>query len=73
MNVLKCPKCGSLNLYDDDCFDVETTFDYNRENEIVIRRINGRCEDCETELLWEDVYEFVESANVKVVNDNGKI
>ena len=66
---LKCPHCGSLNVDYSDCYDTEITFDSEKENEIVIRKMNGYCGDCgATDLLWEEIYEFVGVRNVMVNN-----
>ena len=66
---LKCPHCGSLNVDYSDCYDTEKAFDYEKENEIVIHRMNGYCEDCgATDLQWEEVYEFTGYQNIKVNN-----
>lgn len=59
MEELKCPHCGGTNVSASDCFDIEVTFDYNIYNEVVLRKINGYCDDCgATDLLWTEVYEF---------------
>ena len=56
MEELKCPHCGSENVDVDDCYDTEITFDSQRENEIVIRKVSGYCGDCDaTDLLWEEI------------------
>lgn len=65
MEELKCPHCGSLNVDYGDCYDTEITFDHQRENDIVIRKMNGYCGDCGADdLLWEEIYEFVGVRNV---------
>ena len=59
MEELICPHCGSTEVYVSDCFDTEVTFDYNIQNEVVLRKINGYCDGCgATDLLWTEVYEF---------------
>lgn len=59
MNELKCPHCGSTEVYDSDCFDMEITFDDNTGNDVVLRKINGCCDNCgATDLLWTEVYEL---------------
>ncbi len=67
MEELKCPHCGSENIESDDCYDIEVTFDRERENEVVLRHINGYCEDCGAlDLQWTEVYEFIGYKGVKV-------
>ena len=59
MEELKCPHCGSTEVYDSDCFDVEITIDYNTGKEVVLRKMNGYCDSCgATDLIWTEVYEF---------------
>lgn len=59
MEELKCPHCGGTNVSASDCFDTEIAFDYNIHNEVVLRKINGYCDDCgATDLLWTEVFEF---------------
>ena len=66
---LKCPHCRSLNVNYGDCYDTETTFDAEKENEIVIRKMDGYCGDCgATDLLWEEIYEFVGVRNIMANN-----
>lgn len=69
MEELKCPHCGSENVDVDDCYDTEITFDPQRENEIVVRKVSGYCCDCDaTDLLWEEIYEFVGVRNIMTNN-----
>lgn len=69
MEELICPHCGSDEVYDSDCFDTEVTFDYNINNEVVLRKINGYCDGCgATDLLWTEVYEFKGYKNVMANN-----
>ena len=65
MNKLICPHCGSTDVSESDCFDIETTFDYNRCNEVILRKISGYCDGCgATDLLWTEVYEFAGYDNI---------
>ncbi len=51
---LKCPKCGSTNVEEYDCFDVAT------EETVIHRRyFCGNCADCGADLQWVQVYKFV--------------
>ena len=69
MEELKCPHCGSLNVDCSDCYDTEITFDHQRENDIVIRKMNGNCGDCgATDLLWEEIYEYTGVRNIMTNN-----
>ena len=69
MQELKCPHCGSLSVDYGDCYDTEITFDHQRENDIVIRKMIGYCEDCgATDLLWEEVFEYIGVRNVMTNN-----
>ena len=66
MEELKCPHCGSTEVYDSDCFDIEVTLDYNTANEVVLRNINGYCDNCgATDLIWTEVYEFIGCRDIK--------
>ena len=69
MKALKCPHCGSTDLRDLDCYDMEVTFDYNIDNEVVLRKINGYCFDCGAkDLVWTEVYEFTECKDIRIIN-----
>ena len=60
MKELKCPHCGSLNVNYDDCFDCECCDD------IVIRKYSGSCMDCDTNLTWEEEFEFKQYSNIVI-------
>lgn len=49
---LKCPKCGSENIIDNDRFDIEFNFDKVRAYYI------GYCQNCETVLKWAECFTF---------------
>lgn len=69
MVEFKCPHCGSIDIGDSDCSDIEVTFDYKRKNDVVLRKINGYCENCgATDLTWTEVYELVGCKDLKVSN-----
>lgn len=69
MEELKCPHCGGLNVDYSCSYEIETSFDFQRGNEIVIRKMNGYCDDCgATDLLWEEIYEFVGVRNIMTKN-----
>ena len=51
---LKCPKCGSRKIAEDDCFDTESSY----FNLYFIEYYNGHCKECKTELQWEVRYSF---------------
>ena len=59
-NKLICPVCGREDsvLYD-DCFDFECEGDY------VIRNYVGHCHNCNTELLWDEIYNFSHYENIR--------
>jgi hypothetical protein len=52
----ECPCCGANqdHLQEDDVIDT-----YLDNNKCVIT-ITGYCDECETNLVWEDVYEISE-------------
>jgi len=54
LNELKCPKCGGTHIVADDCYDT-----IHGENNTFKELMCGHCEDCDTELQWEEVYQFV--------------
>lgn len=63
-----CPKCGSKNIYIGDCFDTENCFDSARSNYVMIRHMDGTCEDCGTNLIWQEVYELVGAEKIGVID-----
>lgn len=52
MRELRCPKCNSTNIDDQDCFDTVSTIGGLKEYHC------GRCVDCGTFFQWSEVYEF---------------
>ena len=50
---LKCPKCGSTCIID-DCYDV-----IHGENNTIKELCCGHCENCNTDIQWEVVYQFI--------------
>ena len=53
MKELRCPKCNSTNIDDQDCFDT-VTYAIGGVKEYHC----GCCVDCGTHLQWSEVYEF---------------
>lgn len=51
---LKCPKCGSTNIMQDDCYET-----IHGEDNTYKELICGHCEDCEADLLWTETYKFI--------------
>lgn len=58
---VKCPKCGSYNVEEDDCFDTEHgCLDTEQGwNDTFIELYCGHCEDCGHDFQWRRVYIFV--------------
>ena len=54
---LKCPKCGSTNVVEDDTYDTST------EVGSLTYSVCGHCEDCGVNLQWEENYIFDGSSN----------
>lgn len=52
----ECPRCGANqdHLQEDDVIDT-----YLDNNKCIIT-VTGYCDKCETNLVWEDVYEISE-------------
>ena len=50
---LKCPKCGSLIIEEDDCYDTMNSFSTVKEYYC------GHCQKCGAELQWAMVYIFI--------------
>ena len=57
---LTCPKCGSEDIEEDDCFDT-----YHDENSTVKECYCGHCEACGADLLWNVVYKFIGYADIE--------
>ena len=54
-NELKCPKCGGTHIVkDDDCYDT-----IDGENNTIKELGYGHCEDCDIDIQWEAVYQFI--------------
>lgn len=48
-----CPKCGSPQIGEIDCYDIYTC------NEGVRVCYFGTCKDCGEEMQWDEVYQFI--------------
>lgn len=66
MEELKCPHCGSDEVYVLDCSNIESTIDYDTGKEVIVREMNGCCDSCGAmDLSWVEVYEFVKYIDIK--------
>lgn len=60
-NKLFCPNCGREDsIIYDDCFDSECDDDY------IVRKYVGHCHNCESELLWDEIYYFSHYDNIRI-------
>lgn len=50
--TLTCPNCGSTNIYEDDCIEIENIVNGLREWYV------GYCNDCGKTMNWDKVYIF---------------
>ena len=64
-NRIKCSHCGSYNIDAEDWFDTDLIFDTEKQNEVILRRMIGRCDECKTTLLWDEIYEYTNYQNVR--------
>ncbi len=48
-----CPKCGSAQIDEVDCYDTYTCHEGVRMCYI------GTCKDCGKEVQWDEVYQFI--------------
>lgn len=49
-----CPKCGSINIIDDDVFDI----DYQWEHDKIIAKVSATCTDCLTPITYKTHFKF---------------
>ena len=57
---LKCPKCGSTNVWQDDCYET-----IKGEDETYKELMCGHCDDCGADLQWTEVYMFIGFADME--------
>jgi len=63
MKDVKCPVCGSHNVEVDDVIDICSNEDKN--GELLIKDTIGHCEDCGTELRWNQVFRYLAIEDLK--------
>ena len=59
---LKCPHCGSENIYEDVCNDTY------RVDDKVIKEYCGFCMDCGELLNWNEIFVFRAYSNIRIDN-----
>lgn len=62
MNNLLCPECGSVDIEEEDCFDISSTPFGLTEH------MCGHCNNCGVRLQWDRVYEFKSYDDIEVVS-----
>lgn len=62
MNSLICPMCGSVDIEEEDCFDMSSTPFSITEHMV------GHCNNCGSTLQWDREYQFVGYEDVEVVS-----
>jgi predicted RNA-binding Zn-ribbon protein involved in translation (DUF1610 family) len=60
---IKCPKCGSTNIYCSDGDDYD--FDWYGHGDIS-QFCWGKCYNCGTRLTWRDSYKYCESYDIQI-------
>lgn len=60
-NELKCPKCGSTNIEEYDCYDT-----IHGEEETFKELYCGNCVNCGADLQWVKVYKFVGYEDIEI-------
>lgn len=59
-----CPVCGAVDEYEiDEMYGLEPLDETHAIDTYV-----GECSNCQTELMWEQVYELIRVQNVRKVN-----
>jgi len=63
MDEMRCPRCHSINIKNDDVFDISTGLCDITEH------CYGHCKTCGTKIMYKRIYIFSHYENIKIEED----